>query len=158
MSKGIFVILPDDLFEKIEKLKDSIDISEVCAESLRKEVEKIEKKEAEKISAERERIDVNMEIEDYIGLWKARGFEDGIRDAESFSYRAFMEVVNVYKELETLSDRFNPDEMIPGELYDSLLHQRLKELEDNSPEKTNYLIGWIEGVKRTWDKVKERFE
>ena len=158
MSKGIFILLPDDLFEKIEKLKDSIDISEVCSRALQKEIDKMEKQQKQEIPMERGRIEIKVETEDYIRLWKARGFEDGIRDAETFNYRAFMEILNVYKSLESVPDRFSPDEMIPGEIYDSILHPRLKDLEDTSPERRNYLIGWIEGVVRKWNMVKDRFE
>ncbi len=148
MAKGIFVILPDELFEKVEKYKDRINISETCARALAEEIGKLEKRRQQR---------VEIKIEDYTRLWEERGVEDGKKDAENFAYRAFMEILNIYKNLDTLSEGFNLDELIPGEIYDSILHQRLKDLESSSPEKTAYLRGWIRGVALRWDKVKDTF-
>ncbi len=157
MSKGIFVVIPDDLFEKLETMKGKIDVSDVCTRALERELEKIETMVKPEKREARSRIDIKISSEDYIKLWKARGAEDGFKDAENFSYRAFMEILQIYKNLNALVDRFGLDEMIPGELYDSILHPRLKDLEEGSPERTNYLAGWIEGIIQRWNKVKDRF-
>ncbi len=149
MAKGIVVLLPDDLFEKVESLKGKIDVSEICSRALSREIEKLEKR--------REEGRVEIKMADYIELWENRGTEDGKKDAGNFSYRAFMETVNIYKKLDEFSERFNLDEIIPGEIYDSLLHNRLKELESSSPEKAAYLRGWLRGVALKWDEIKDRF-
>lgn len=157
MSKAIFVVLSDELFEKLEKLKERIDISDVCSRALMEEIEKLEKEEENTSDKQSTSIDVEISADDYLRLWKMRGVEDGKRDSEEFSYRAFMEILNVYKNLDTLPESFSYEQVLPGEIYDTLLYPRLKELDDVSPEKEAYLRGWIEGVLRTWEKVKNRF-
>ena len=149
MAKGIVVLLPDDLFEKVESLKGKIDVSEICSRALSREIEKLEKR--------REEGRVEIKMADYIELWENRGTEDGKKDAENFSYRAFMETIKIYKKLDEFSGRFDLDEIIPGEIYDSLLHHRLKDLESDSPEKAAYLRGWLRGVALKWDEIKDRF-
>ncbi len=157
MSKAIFVVLSDELFEKLEKFKERIDISDVCSRALMEEIEKLEKEEENTSDKQSTSIDVEISADDYLRLWKMRGVEDGKRDSEEFSYRAFMEILNVYKNLDTLPESFSSEQVLPGEIYDTILYPRLKELEDVSPEKEAYLKGWVEGVLRTWEKVKNRF-
>ncbi len=157
MSKAIFVVLSDELFEKLEKFKERIDISDVCSRALMEEIEKLEKEEENTSDKQSTSIDVEISADDYLRLWKMRGVEDGKRDSEEFSYRAFMEILNVYKNLDTLPESFSSEQVLPGEIYDTLLYPRLKELDDISPEKEAYLKGWVEGVLRTWEKVKNRF-
>ncbi len=157
MSKAIFVVLSDELFEKLEKFKERIDISDVCSRALMEEIEKLEKEEENTSDKQSTSIDVEISADDYLRLWKMRGVEDGKRDSEEFSYRAFMEILNVYKNLDTLPESFSSEQVLPGEIYDTILFPRLKELEDVSPEKEAYLKGWVEGVLRTWEKVKNRF-
>ncbi len=157
MSKAIFVVLSDELFEKLEKFKERIDISDVCSRALMEEIEKLEKEEENTSDKQSTSIDVEISADDYLRLWKMRGVEDGKRDSEEFSYRAFMEILNVYKNLDTLPESFSSEQVLPGEIYDTILYPRLKELDDISPEKEAYLKGWVEGVLRTWEKVKNRF-
>ncbi len=157
MSKAIFVVLSDELFEKLEKFKERIDISDVCSRALMEEIEKLEKEEENTSDKQSTSIDVEISADDYLRLWKMRGVEDGKRDSEEFSYRAFMEILNVYKNLDTLPESFSSEQVLPGEIYDTILFPRLKELDDISPEKEAYLKGWVEGVLRTWEKVKNRF-
>ncbi len=117
MSKAIFVVLSDELFEKLEKFKERIDISDVCSRALMEEIEKLEKEEENTSDKQSTSIDVEISADDYLRLWKMRGVEDGKRDSEEFSYRAFMEILNVYKNLDTLPESFSSEQVLPGEIY-----------------------------------------
>ncbi len=157
MARGIFVMVPDELYEKLEKFKEELDISGICCDALERAVEEQESARVKKTDRERVNIEVKALAENYLELWEQRGIEDGKKDADKFNYRAFMEVVKAAKDIEQLSDQITVDAMIPGEIYDEILYGRIKDVEEGSPERNRYLKGWIKGVLAKWERIKNTF-
>lgn len=147
MSQRMTITIPDKLKKRLDPYRTQLNLSQVCARALEREVSimegvasdpsefnaLVERVKLQKVQAARESF--------------ARGFEDGVEAAEDSDYPDFV-----------LADRIRRDAG-PYSLPDKA-EQRLKALLKDSPEEVldpeAYRGGWLDGMRAVWQRIEDQ--
>lgn len=142
MSKNITVSLPDELFERVQAVKESINVSGICQAALEKEIEKQELLKKGKQMSTIERL--KKQKEQYDQQYFDEGKSDGIKDAEDMDYAELLGI--------TCEDNIYQTEIYFNYLKDEVEGKRRYEPAFNEEK---YLEGWVEGVKEFYEQIKD---
>jgi len=144
MSKNITISVSDDLYERIQAVKESITVSGTCQQALENEVSMQELLKKGKKMSTIEKL--RKQKETYDQQYFAQGKKEGIKDAEGLDYEELLEVVNcgngIYK----------------TDVYYNVLKDELEEKskDDSAFNEEKYIEGWIEGVTEFYDSIKDQ--
>lgn len=142
MSKNITVSLPDELFERVQAVKESINVSGICQEALEKETEK---QELLKKGKNMTRIEKLREQKlQYDQRYFDEGKQDGIKDAEDMDYEELLAM--------TCEDNIYQTEVYFNYLKDEIEGKKRYEPAFNEEK---YLEGWVAGVIESYEQIKD---
>ncbi|MCE5340160.1 MAG: hypothetical protein LLF92_03420 [Planctomycetaceae bacterium] len=147
MSERINITISDDLFKRLQTVKDSFNISGVCQEALQHKVslqelriKNLETKDMNKII---ERL--RLEKAEHGKIYTEEGYKEGQDDAKSMSYDEIIQVV------------CNNVNIYTTNVWDNWLEDKIKNLESDDPafDQEAYLEGWINGATEFWENIKD---
>lgn len=155
MAQRITITLPDDLHERLQMFKESLNVSGVCQQAIDLAVQIEEIKVRTDIPAMEKAIArLRKQKQEASAKWKQTGFQDGLIDAT--------ETLN-YLTLKYIGEGGDINKSIPGTKYEppiimELEHHRLEgyEKEEDYFESEIYTQGWIEGVIHVWKEIKDQ--
>lgn len=139
VAQRITVTIPDQLHERLQQVKDKLNISGLCQQAIEKavEIEEIKFKDVPNMEKLLERL--RMEKQQSEDNWKKEGIKDGRADAMDLSYDEF-------RALEGNED-------IPDNIEIWVRDRNMEYLENLDEEA--YLEGWKEGALSVWEQVKD---
>ncbi|MGA3117374.1 MAG: hypothetical protein ABSF90_23410 [Syntrophobacteraceae bacterium] len=152
MAQRITITIPDSLHERLQAVKDRINVSGICQEAIIQAVciEEVRVQSTPEMESLLERL--QKEKEQYFIGSKNDGIQDGMEDALSFHFRDFVS-------LEELATRFpHMAESIGRYDYPALKNRLKQKLDDKSHHPGLYSKGWVEGILRIWAELKTKME
>jgi len=166
MAQKITITIPEELFERLEGVKSNFNVSGVCQEAIRQEVNRQEllTKENGKMKDVIERLKV--EKQDYDTKYRDMGFNDGYEIAKQMHFKELVEMARCneeYDKWEVLDP--NQEMRVVGQPLNKFLknvHNRFKQslkqvrMNDLYVNEEDYRQGWLDGVKAFWIKVKDK--
>jgi hypothetical protein len=145
LAQRINITVPDELFKRLQAVKDRLNISRVCQEAIMGAVEmqELKMKDIPGIDKLVERL--RAEKEEFGEMFRKQGVESGRKDALELDYGTFIAV-------ERMGEHIDRDSL------PDWLHEHLDELESDDPsfDRGEYLTGWVEGVTEVWEEVKDQ--
>ncbi len=155
MAQRITITLPDNLHERLQMFKESLNISGVCQQAIDLAVQIEEIKVRTDIPAMEKAIArLRKQKQEASAKWKQAGFKDGLIDAtEKLDYLT----------LKYIGEGGDIKKSIPGIKNEPTVmmwldHFRWEryELEEDYFESEIYTQGWIEGVIHVWKEIKDK--
>lgn len=159
MAEKITIALPEELFKRLQAVKDRFNISGVCQEALaaKIEIEELYMKGSEKMEDVIGRL--KAEKKELEKEWYDTGFKDALENAKKMSYAELKEIfgVHAYDQEAQLSYAdyvYNTDLL----KHNDWLCKKVEELEEENGDfsEEQYLNGWVTGVLKFWDEVSEK--
>lgn len=163
MTKKVTISVPDELHERMEKVRDSVNFSKVCQMALAdkvsqvEHVEKILKGDADKMEQAIERLRrEKQELESY---WTKQGEKDGLFWAKDASYGELKHVVRFKEESEYQHDPalIDRSDEIFVDWLEAYIETQAEDLNDEDVWES-WNLGFQDGVQAFWDKVKKELE
>lgn len=156
MVEKISISMSDDLYKKLQAVKDKFNISEVCQNALaaKIEIEELFMKGSENMKGVIERL--KAEKKELEKEWYDTGFKQALEDAKKMSYAELKEIAGASQcedEDQYADFVYNTDLYKYNWLKDDV-NDMEKEHGDFSEEQ--YLIGWVAGVLKFWNGVSEQ--
>ena len=140
MAERITITIPNDLHERLQAVKDALNVSRVCQEGLEVaiRIEELKREKSPNMDTLIEKL--RIEKEQDVAKWKEEGVIEGKKDALNLSYSEF-------KDLES-------KQSITDDLTDWIEENHFEYME-GFVDKDVFLEGWLEGALSVWDEVKE---
>ena len=155
-TNRISIILSDDLAERLERVKETLDVSYVCEHSINAAVTTEESKLG--ILSKREAAIARLKVEAFneCDKWSRKGQRDGLELAPDLSFAELQQAMGLY-ELQHAA----PDELT--DLFDLLPEEHFLAAAINisklPPYVTNsYLSGVLLGVMEFWNSIQDEVE
>ena len=142
VAERITITLPNDLYKRLQTVKDKLNVSGLCQTTIERAVtiEEIKLKDIAVMDKVVERL--RLEKQEANQEWKETGLSDGLEDAHELSYEDFRAIekggISSDHRYWVLQKNFNYD------------------VQPDSDEFDVYLEGWTEGVLHFWDEIKNR--
>jgi len=169
MTKRVTVSIPDELHEKMEKWKDSLNYSGVFQEAITEVIDRKERftadiKEGLNMEALAERF--MSEEEKDTALWKEQGNKDGILWMQKAKRNEVMRALKIWERYNSVGGQNPLEDSILGEYFQNMKEQ----YEFDDPEYDNYgsftlsddflnwFIGWTDAVEKAWDEINKIIE
>ena len=139
MAQRITVTLPDALHERLQRVKEALNVSQICQRAIEQvvEIEEIKLKEIPVMEKVIERL--RLEKQQSEATLKQDAVLDGKEDAVELSYDEFLQLEN---------------DGISEDLLEWIQSKRIQYLE--KPDTEVYLEGWKEGALSFWEQIKEQ--
>ena len=153
MTRRVNISIPDILYERLQAVKDKINVSRLCQEALISEVQIAELRpsgDEEAIIArlQEEKKQYHQEYYDY-------GKKEGLKDAQNLSFSDFKVLDKISEEVArnsgseigaTLDKTFAWVRKVEEELSDK----------DRFFDSSLYWNGWVDGALEFWDGIKDK--
>ena len=162
--------IPDDLYERLERLRDRVNVSKVCAVALTKELDMLEISSAPSAETKVQRLVQRLlRQRDDRERWYQRGRHDGENWAIERATPEELQMVSEEWDGEDIADHDEIDEFV-NEDYPTLnvaehLAMWVKadqaeahQLAGEQPDWRAYLQGWYHGVRDLWQAAKSALE
>lgn len=155
MSIRLSITIPDELQERLQKVKDNLNVSKICTARIEQavkieEMKLIENPDFEKFTNRiREEIKIDREKE------KELGFEHGLVDALELPYEEYKTFMGSYHQLMEYSkdeSEFSYD-LVHELFYDYAPTNRVDRMERQNRIGYAYEIGWIYAIAETYQKA-----
>jgi hypothetical protein len=161
MVQRISVSISDGLHERLQAVKDSLNVSGICQEAIMNAVQFEEAKQGALSKIDELIEKLKTQKEEARKQWGQDGKSQGMEDALELDYDDFVTVEKASEFLQTTDGgRVGAEEALGDDLAGrgSALCDLLDELEkDNkSFDRDVYLDGWIDGVLEVWEQVKAK--
>jgi hypothetical protein len=161
VSRRLTIAVPESLYERLQKVKHSLNISAVCQEALEMAINLTElktdsfdrEKLIERLRLERKAVRVQI---------KEKGFNLGLKSAHNLSYQEFQR----FEQRSRIQARFDEAAFADmWELLESRQPAEEMELEEvglksflplDDSNKGAFMEGWIEGVLSVWRDIKDQ--
>ena len=142
VAERITITLPNDLYKRLQTVKDKLNVSRLCQTTIERAVtiEEIKLKDIAVMDKVVERL--RLEKQEANQEWKETGLSHGLEDAQELSYEDFRAI-----EKGEFSDENRVWVLEKNFNYD---------IQHDSDEFEVYLEGWTEGVLHFWDEIKNR--
>jgi hypothetical protein len=166
----INLTIPDPLYHRLERLRDRVNVSKVCAVALAKELDMLENTAQTQADSKVQRLVQRVLRErEARDRWYLRGRQDGEAWAMD---RASVDELNLMEEdwdeddipeLDSL-DEIDPDEypsFNAKELLDRWVQADRKEgaiVQKSEVDWRAYVLGWYHGARDLWKKAKSALE
>jgi predicted CopG family antitoxin len=165
MTERITISVPDELGDRLKKLKGKLKISKICQKTLDKAAMLEEIKGSEDLEALKKRI--QKEREQLFEPYYNEGFKDGTKAAYSFSYKKFQDFLfnlnhddpgaavefSYHDETDKKICAIQSGELLLGEIKDH--YGEGPEEYELSGAEVSFNKGWEDGVEYIWNQVKE---
>ncbi|MGO9533891.1 MAG: hypothetical protein ACLP3B_22295 [Syntrophobacteraceae bacterium] len=168
MTQRITITLPDGLYDRLQAVKDRINVSGVCQEAIMQAVGTEEVKAQDlpemdkllaKLQADKKRHDEIVRTQ-----WRARGEQDGREDAHLIRYRDFLELERslaffagkpVPPESEAIATtKATPTAISVTKRFQPLANRVAALKRENGFDENLYFAGWHDGVVSAWNAIK----
>ena len=140
------ITVPDELYERMEKWRDRLNLSRICQDAISRELNKIEEIPEE--------VRNMHEALSRLGEQKAKAdrssFRRGVHDGLEWAREA------EYASLKRWGEQTVTAEWIEEALRGPAAHKIVAYRDDVTWEIKPYGEGWIAGVRQFWDRVKHR--
>lgn len=142
VAERITITLPNDLYKRLQTVKDKLNVSRLCQTTIERAVtiEEIKLKDIAVMDKVVERL--RLEKQEANQEWKETGLSHGLEDAQELSYDDFRAI-----EKGEISE--DNREWVLEKNFDD-------DAKPDSDEFDVYLEGWTEGVLHFWDEIKNR--
>lgn len=142
MAQRINITISDDLHNRLQAVKDGLNISRICQEAIKMEVEISELKAQSGKEAVVSRLRLQKEQHDEV--YEQMGRKDGLKDAEKMDYDELLEVINAG--VTQHSDAWH-----------NYLHDALYSYEKEYPafDRDAYVTGWVKSVAEFFEEIRE---
>ena len=163
MAKRISISIPNALYERLQRLKGRFNQSAICQEALDRAAELTEVMSRDDLP-ERAKLIMRLakERDEYAERWREIGFRDGVKDAESLSYKDFMGIekaLGLIHGPEELSTEAALNKSLGHPIVENRLKEHIKSMEkDKSFNRGIYLNGWLAGVVKFWAEIRDELE
>jgi len=163
VSRRVTIAVPESLFDRLQSVKQQLNISAVCQEALNMAVYHEELKQQ---SARQEGLVERLRTEKKVLLNKIHqeGYELGIRSASNLSYKEFQH----FERVAPLAESFDEDVLdylwtyLDSHNYPTearTLDPDFAHLLEVSPQsRVLFAQGWLAGVVSVWQMIKEQVE
>lgn len=162
--------IPDPLYERLERLRDRVNVSKVCAVALTKELDMLEVSSASGSEAKVQRLVQRLlRQRDDRERWYQRGRHDGESWAIERATPEELRMVGEEWDGETITDYEELDEFVSEDYPTLNVSDRLAawittdraeahQPEGEPPDWRAYLQGWCHGVRDLWQAAKPALE
>jgi post-segregation antitoxin (ccd killing protein) len=163
LVQRITVTVPDELHERLQKVKESINVSGVCQEAIESAVyiEELKLKGQENMDALIERL--KAEKQEFVKQYEEQGYKDGIKEIKDFSYSQMKALSNFTEEfvdnwgntdLDQIAfdniDRLGDEQ---GVTYIDSEWIKQQERNDSAFDRDIYTVGWVRGAVEFIDEI-----
>ena len=152
------ISLPDALYARLERLRDRVNASRVCAVALEKELDMVEGRPVAAGVMEAQVEQLVGRLRSAHDRWYERGRQDGAEWAVQRASAAELEHIGEEWEDDDNYDLDQDDLPESFDLWDTLAkwegHEALEE--EDSPLKAAYLKGWHYAIRDLWRAAKPR--
>ena len=139
------ITVPDELYERLERWRDHVNLSRVCQEALARELDKLEE-----LPAELHRMQQALSR---LGQEKAKvdraGFRKGVYDGLEWARQA------EYPALKQWGEQAADGDALHTVLRGPAAKSATVHTGDPAWEPLPYAEGWIAGVRQFWDRAKK---
>jgi len=153
----ISVYLQDELAKKLEKHKDTLNVSETCQEALGRELETLDIVTGVKDGKGMEQVIARLQKQkrSYEDQWEEMGRKDGATDAKTLNYATLKEIGS---DQFPVSSYDNPWELLPEqEVRDVVDHEaRDRDSAYYQIDRDAYARGWLLSVRAFWEHVESQ--
>ncbi|MFT5725908.1 MAG: hypothetical protein ACI8PB_000024 [Desulforhopalus sp.] len=172
MAQRLGVSVSDDLYTRIQNVKETLKVSKICQSALESAVELEEMKGSESLELLAKRI--KIEKGQYFKCYHDEGVKDGKQDALSFSYEKFLafavecsdEVLQEHGTIEIVESFFSlapePSQYKCNDYRDGEIILNSKISKNYSTElidaEWEYVKGWKAGVELIWNEVEQKIK
>ncbi|MHC5718891.1 MAG: hypothetical protein ACYTX0_44200 [Nostoc sp.] len=141
MAERITITIPNDLYERLQAVKDALNVSHVCREGLEAaiRIEELKRKKLPNMETLIERLQIEKQQD--AEQWKEQGITKGKDDALKLTYKEFKKLESQQSITEDWTYWIEEDYFEDMEAVD----------------KDAFFQGWLEGALSVWDEVKESF-
>lgn len=160
MAQRINISISDSLYERLQAVKDHLNVSGICQEAIMNAVylEELKNKNIPDMEKLVERL--RKQKEEAVKEYGEAGKVQGMEDAMTLDYADFVTIEKASEALNSTDGwALDPEELLGDSLAGqySGLAELLNTLEqdDSSFDRRTYAQGWIGGVMEVWDRVKE---
>jgi hypothetical protein len=158
------ISIPDALYERLDRLRDRVNASKVCAAALEKELDMVEGPTLVSDVADAKVARLIERLRGEREKWYQRGFEDGERWAiEVATLGELMEFEQTWSGLDHLDPlTADPDEMdgwqdeLPESFTDRNDTVSDEPLDEDGALRGAYVMGWYRGVLGMWTAARPR--
>lgn len=164
MAKTITISLSDELYVRLQTVKQNLNVSKICQQVLIEAVMLEETKGSQDLEILKKRI--QKEREQLVKPYYDEGFKDGTKEAYSYSYKEFQRYLShldlddpgvffEYGDSDIINKKvyaIQDGELLLGEIND---HYGEPNKHDLIWAEGAYCKGWEDGVGHIWDQVKE---
>lgn len=153
-AERITVTLPRTLYQRLQVVKESLNVSAICQEAIERAVN-LEEIKMKALSTKEKAIErLRLERQKSEEEWFEHGKTDGLRDATDLSYDDFEQLWDLYQHKNDLEmhNCWVSLRQLPENCQDWLKEQ----MDEYSPKPSqeSYLAGWIDSVTEFWDEIK----
>jgi post-segregation antitoxin (ccd killing protein) len=171
LAQRITITIPDNLHERLQAVKDRINVSGICQEAILHAVSAEEIKASDIQNMDSLVAKLGHEIDLTSGHWKEIGIEDAVKDAQNLNFKDFLAVestwnyskegTNLVVGGQIIDHNFHPHmEWLPLKKRFPFLGERAKtySVEHIDWDQVKYFDGWMEGIVSVWAKVKAKLK
>lgn len=175
MSKIISISIPEDLYKKLQKVKDRLNVSQLCKNAINEAVVFEEARESININVMKARL--KKERLEFAKKYLEKGMIDGVKDAKKLSYENLL-----YIDADDKDDLSVQGIHIEDLFYDFASEETKENIKNlinftGDPEESDaekeeyrdvqaweygfeyfedvYYGGWVKGVKRVFNRIKD---
>lgn len=151
MVQRVNVSIPDVLFERLQKHKENMNVSQICQNALTEAIKMEEIKELNAPNRKDRIAKLKKQKEASDNTSRKQGFDAGVETAneDTTSYDFFMFIEKTSK------SQLNED---LSEVHDYLEEDINNLRNDPTFNENMYVKGWIEGVMSIWEDLKNEME
>lgn len=153
MAQRITVTLSDELHNRLQEVKDNLNVSRICQKAIHSAVQMEELKARTDISPTVKAMTrLREEKKEAAAKWKQIGFDDGVKEAaENLSYKELKYIGEGGDINESIAPHY-PTIMMEIELISENNHYC--DYEDF--ELDIYAAAWVEGACHVWNEIKDK--
>lgn len=142
MAKTISITIPENLYKRLQAVKNFLNVSGICQEAIASavKIEELKKEGTENMEIIIERL--RAEKKAFVKDCKEKGFKAGLEGAKELPYQDMVALAN---------GATPPD-------YEGWLEDEINDFryDDPSFDADSYVEGWDNGVKEFWKQVKNK--
>jgi len=160
MAQRVTITIPDSLHDRLQAVKDRINVSGICQEAIMHAVGIEEIKKQDLPESEQFLARLQKEREKHEIGWKDQGFEEGRKDAQLIHYVDFLKLEDLLKEFAhgkydvERANYYKFKEFIYNSPFYKTRTMRHSSWKGFNP--MLYRKGWIEGVISAWESVRDK--
>lgn len=154
MVQRVNVSIPNVLFERLQKHKENMNVSQICQNALTEAIKMEEIKELNAPNRKDRIAKLKKQKEASDNTSRKQGFDAGVETAneDTVDYEFFMFVEKTSK------SQLSEDIDALGQIHDHLEEKIISLRDDPTFNENMYVKGWIEGVMSIWEDLKNEME